>query len=231
MNSLIPFLALLGSYVLASFPSGVVIGKLFYQKDVRQFGSGGTGMTNVYRTFGLKAALAVFVLDLSKSVLPVYLTGLAILSWSTLAFDTPFLGEVSLFLAGLGTTLGHCYPVFAQFKGGKAVSSGGSYMLMTNWVIAVTSIVFFIVMIRVKKIVSLASILGYGLGVILSILFAFIPALTTIGFWNGMASGWFYPVSLSVIYAILLWRHKENIQRLLQGKELDFKAKKQKQSV
>jgi acyl phosphate:glycerol-3-phosphate acyltransferase len=231
MNYLIPILALVVSYLMASFPSGVVIGKVFYKKDVRQFGSGGTGMTNVFRTFGIKAALAVFVLDLSKSILPVLLASLAMRSWTTVGLDDPFLGEVILFLAGLGTTLGHSYPIFAQFKGGKAVSSGGSYMLMTNWIIAITSIVFFVIMIRVKKIVSLSSILGYGLGVLLAVISALIPAISTIGYWNGMEAGWFYPVSLSVIYAILLWRHKENIQRLLSGKELDFKAKKQSKTV
>ena len=227
MNYIIPLLIFLLSYIVASFPSGVVIGKLFFNKDVRQFGSGGTGMTNVYRTFGIQAALAVFVLDLSKGIVPVILAYNAAFVWTSVGIDSSLLGQISVFLSGLGITLGHCYPVFAQFRGGKAVSSGGSYMLMTNWVIALTSIAFFVIMIRVKKIVSLSSILGYGLGVILSIVFAFTPALQSLGYWNGMnEAGWVYPASLFVIYLILLWRHKENIQRLLSGKELDFKSKK-----
>lgn len=228
MNYLIPVLAFLVSYLFASFPSGVVIGKVFYGKDVRQFGSGGTGMTNVYRTLGIKAALAVFVLDLSKGILPVLLTYQAAFVWTSVGVEVLLLGQFAIFLSGLGTTLGHCYPIFAQFRGGKAVSSGGSYMLMTNWFIAIISVTFFVIMIRVKKIVSLSSILGYGLGVTLAVVFWLVPGLNALGYWNGMnEAGYFYPLSLLVIYAILLWRHKENIQRLLAGKELDFKAKKQ----
>lgn len=227
MNYLIPLLIFVGSYLFASFPSGVVIGQVFYKKDVRQFGSGGTGMTNVYRTFGIQAALAVFVLDLSKGIMPVLLAYQAAFVWTSVGIDLPILGQLSVFLSGLGITLGHCYPIFAQFRGGKAVSSGGSYMLMTNWVIALISIAFFILMIRVKKIVSLSSIVGYGLGVTLSLVFIFIPGLNTVGYWNGMQDAtWMYPTSLFIIYLILLWRHKENIQRLLSGKELDFKTKK-----
>jgi glycerol-3-phosphate acyltransferase PlsY len=111
-------------YFAASFPSGVIIGKVFFKKDIRLLGSGGTGLTNVLRNFGKNAAIAVFILDLLKSTMPVLLAASIAFQWTSVGVDTPFFGQLMLSLAGLGTTLGHCYPIFAQFKGGNDVDFG-----------------------------------------------------------------------------------------------------------
>jgi acyl phosphate:glycerol-3-phosphate acyltransferase len=218
-------LSFLVGYLAASFPSGVVIGKLFFKKDVRLLGSGGTGMTNVFRNFGRNAAITVFILDLAKSTLPVVFGASLAYTLTNVGQNDPFIGQSIIYVAGLGTTLGHCYPIFAQFKGGKAVSSAGSFVLMTNWILALVGISIMLIILKTKKIVSISSITGYFVTFVLS-LFLFIEPLSTIGMWNHAQSGWFYSLAIFVLWLIILYRHKENIQRLIRGEELDFKKKK-----
>ncbi len=223
-NLALTFVPMLIGYLLASIPSGVWIGQLLYQKDVRKLGSGGSGMTNVYRNFGKFAATLVFIMDLTKSILPVWIASMFVFQWTSLATQYPFLGQLAIMLTGIGTGLGHCYPIFAQFRGGKAVSSAGSFMLMTNWIIALVGLAMMLTIIKVKKIVSIGSILGHLFAVCLTMLL-WIPALSEVGMWNGVQSGWLFTLTNLLIWFLLVFRHKENIQRLLAGRELDFKKK------
>lgn len=224
-NLALTFVPMLIGYLLASIPSGVWIGQLLYRKDVRKLGSGGSGMTNVYRNFGKLAATLVFIMDLTKSILPVWIASLFVFQWTTLATQNAFLGQVGMMLTGIGTGLGHCYPIFAQFRGGKAVSSAGSFMLMTNWMIAFIGLAVMLTIIKIKKIVSIGSILGHLFAVLLTFIL-WIPSLSEIGMWNGAQSGWLFTLTNFLIWLLLVYRHKENIQRLLAGQELDFKKKK-----
>lgn len=223
-NILLMVVPMVIGYLLASIPSGVWVGQLLYRKDVRKLGSGGSGMTNVYRNFGVGAAVIVFIMDLSKSVLPVLIASWFAFAWTNLASDSPMLGQLCIMLTGIGTSLGHSYPIFAQFRGGKAVSSAGSFMLMTNWLIAFIGLGVMLTIIKVKKIVSIGSILGYLFAVLLTLLL-WIPSLATLGMWNGVESGWLFTLTTFILWLFLVYRHKENIQRLLAGKELDFKKK------
>lgn len=218
-------LSFLVGYLAASFPSGVVIGKLFFKKDVRLLGSGGTGMTNVFRNFGRNAAITVFILDLAKSTLPVVFGASLAFSITSVGVSDPLIGQLIIYISGLGTTLGHCYPIFAQFKGGKAVSSAGSFVLMTNWILALIGISIMLIILKAKKIVSIASITGYFMTFALSLLLLIEP-ISSIGMWNNAESGILYSLSIFVLWLIILYRHKENIQRLIRGEELDFKKKK-----
>jgi glycerol-3-phosphate acyltransferase PlsY len=222
--SLVPMVI---GYLLASIPSGVWVGQLFFKKDVRTLGSGGTGMTNVLRNFGKPAAAIVFTMDLLKSTLPVLLASAFLFQWTSIAEADAFLGQISLMLTGIGTSLGHSYPIFAQFKGGKAVSSAGSFVLMTNWIIALIGITVMLTIIKLYKIVSIGSILGFLFAVLLTFLL-WIPGWQTIGMWNGAESGWLFTLTTMMLWFILVYRHKKNIQRLLAGQELDFKKKSKK---
>ena len=219
--SLVPMVI---GYLLASIPSGVWVGQLFFKKDVRTLGSGGSGMTNVLRNFGKPAAALVFMMDLLKSTLPVLIASTFIFEWTMLGGSDAFLGQLSLMLTGMGTSLGHSYPIFAQFKGGKAVSSAGSFVLMTNWIIALIGITIMLTIIKFSKIVSIGSIIGFFFAVLLTFLL-WIPEWQTIGMWNGATSGWLYTLTTLLLWFILVYRHKKNIQRLLTGQELNFKKK------
>jgi glycerol-3-phosphate acyltransferase PlsY len=227
LNTLITFVPMLIGYLLASIPSGVWVGQILFKKDVRTLGSGGTGMTNVFRNFGKTAGTIVFFMDLIKSVTPVLIASAFAYQWTSLGLDEPFLGQVSIMLTGFGTSIGHSYPIFAQFKGGKAVSSGGSFMLMSNWIIALIGITVMIVLIKVKKIVSIGAMTGYFVAVALTMLL-FIPGWADIGMWNRVESGWLFTLTTFIIWLFIVYRHKENIQRLLAGRELDFKKKSTK---
>ena len=224
LNILIIFVPMLIGYLLASIPSGVWVGQLLFKKDVRTLGSGGSGMTNVLRNFGKPAAAIVFTLDLLKSITPVLIASAFAYQWTSLGLDDAFLGQVSIMLTGFGTSLGHSYPIFAQFKGGKAVSSAGSFVLMSNWILALIGITVMLTIIKVKKIVSVGSMVGYLVAVLLSLLL-WVPGLSSIGMWNRVDSGWLYTLTTFIIWLFIVYRHKENIQRLLAGKELDFKKK------
>jgi len=223
-NILIMFVPMLIGYLLASIPSGVWVGQLLFKKDVRTLGSGGSGMTNVLRNFGKPAAVIVFFMDLLKSITPVLIASAFAFQWTTLGLDDPLLGQFSIMLTGFGTSLGHSYPIFAQFKGGKAVSSAGSFFLMSNWIIALIGITIMLTIIKLKKIVSIGSLTGYLVAVLLTLLL-WIPAWSDIGMWNRVESGWLFTLTTFILWVFMIYRHKENIQRLLAGRELDFKKK------
>jgi acyl phosphate:glycerol-3-phosphate acyltransferase len=226
-NILITFVPMLIGYLLASIPSGVWVSQILFKKDVRTLGSGGSGMTNVFRNFGKRAAAIVFTMDLLKSITPVLIASAFAYQWTSLGLEDQFLGQVSIMLTGFGTSLGHSYPVFAQFKGGKAVSSAGSFFLMSNWIIALIGITVMLTIIKLKKIVSIGSITGYVFAVLLTVLL-WVPNWSDIGMWNRVESGWMFTLTTFILWLFLVYRHKENIQRLLAGKELDFKKKSKK---
>ena len=218
------FVPMLIGYLLASIPSGVWVGQVLFKKDVRTLGSGGSGMTNVLRNFGKPAAVIVFFMDLVKSITPVLIASAYAYQWTTLGLNDPLLAQISIMLTGFGTSLGHSYPIFAQFKGGKAVSSAGSFFLMSNWIIALIGITIMLTIIKVKKIVSIGSLTGYLVAVLLT-LFLWVPAWSDIGMWNRVESGWLFTLTTFFLWLFMIYRHKENIQRLLAGSELDFKKK------
>jgi glycerol-3-phosphate acyltransferase PlsY len=223
-NIFITLVPMLIGYLLASIPSGVWVGQIMFKKDVRTLGSGATGMTNVIRNFGKTAGTIVFFMDLIKSVTPVWIASMIAYQWTSLGLEQPFLGQLSIMLTGFGTSLGHSYPIFASFRGGKAVSSGGSFVLMSNWIIALIGITVQIMIIKVFKVVSIGAMTGYLVAVLLTMVL-WIPGLQDIGMWNRVESGWLFTLTTFIIWLFIVYRHKENIQRLLAGRELDFKKK------
>ena len=107
---------LIVAYLIGSIPSGVWVGQLFYQKDIRNFGSGNMGTTNTFRVLGKKAGIVVFILDILKGTLATLLPIIFHLTINPLWF-------------GLAAILGHTFPVFAKFKGGKAVATSAGMLL------------------------------------------------------------------------------------------------------
>ena len=189
--------ALLG-YVIGSVPFALVIGKLFYDTDVRQHGSGNLGGTNTGRVLGKKAGFAVMTLDLLKVTLVVYLT--------MRFFRDPY----ALALSGISAAVGHCYPLPAGFRGGKAVA--GLYgFLFGLWICAgYSAAVFFlplgvfVTVLSLFKIVSLSSVL--------SSLFAAIY----IGMLHVPNS---VKTAVAVFAVLIVLRHHENMVRILHGTE------------
>ena len=142
-------LILLG-YLYGSIPFALVIGKVFYNTDVRESGSGNLGGTNAGRVLGKKAGISVIVLDALKAVIIFYLS-----SYLSLKFN---LNPDIKYIAGLACIFGHCYPIFAEFRGGKAVSTSLGYFLCIEPLYAVVAIVVFLLVLKISKYVSLSSI-------------------------------------------------------------------------
>ena len=192
MNLSILFLG----YLFGSFPSGYLAGKIAKGIDIRSLGSGSTGATNVLRHIGKRAAITVFLIDVFKGVLSILLAKYFLLN---------DLWQVAI---GLSTLIGHIWPVWLNWRGGKAVATGLGIFLGLSWQVGLSTLGIFILMILLFRIVSLASI---------SAAFA-LPLIMFISFNQTSISIPF--LMLSLLATILVtWRHRENIIRLIKGKE------------
>ncbi len=190
---------LLLAYVAGSFPSGLVIGKAFFHKDPRDYGSHNTGATNSYRVFGAAGGLMVLILDAGKGMLGVYL------GQQAGAMMVPEYQIYMMILGGLLALVGHSCSLFLHFKGGKGVATGlGIILFLAPWE---TLIVFAVwaVIVALTRIVSLGSIVAAVLVPITMYFFAEPMPVTVFGL-------------LAAILVVV--RHKDNIIRLMQGKEL-----------
>ena len=156
-------LLLLIAYLLGSIPSALWIGKLFYKMDIRQHGSGNLGGTNTFRVLGKKAGLAVTTLDILKGTAAVLLLLL------------PFFENTNVhpLIPGILAVIGHMYPVFAHFKGGKAVATSGGVVLAYNWPVFILSLVAFFIVLKLTKMVSLTSMIVAVVGFLYSIYLLF----------------------------------------------------------
>ena len=192
MNLLILFLG----YLFGSFPSGYLAGRLTKGIDIRSLGSGSTGATNVLRHIGKRAAITVFLIDVFKGFISILLAKYLLLSDSW---------QVAI---GLSTIIGHIWPVWLNWKGGKAVATGLGIFLGLSWQVGLATLGVFILMITLFRIVSLASV---------SAALA-LPFIMFISFENSNISLPFLVVSLLAM-TLVVWRHRENIVRLMKGIE------------
>lgn len=183
-------LILLG-YLYGSIPFALVIGKVFYNTDVRESGSGNLGGTNAGRVLGKKAGISVIVLDALKAVIMFYLS-----SYLSLKFN---LNPDIKYIAGLACIFGHCYPIFAEFRGGKAVSTSLGYFLCIEPLYAVVAIVVFLLVLKISKYVSLSSI---STALIVLCITPFLAVSITA------------KLCMLVAVILLVYRHKDNIKRI-----------------
>ena len=192
-------LILLLAYLFGSVPWALVVGKVFYKTDIRNHGSGNLGGTNAGRVLGKKAGAAVIVLDALKALLSVALAKALNMS------------DTVCVLAGLFCCAGHCFPIFANFKGGKAVATtvgyviGLSILITHEFVImALIPIATFLIVLKTTKYVSLSSMVAIGVAA----LCAFIAQDNIV-----------ISLSLVVLWVFVCYRHKANIIRLKEGTE------------
>ena len=179
------------AYLLGSIPSGLWIGRKFFKIDIRQHGSGNLGATNSFRILGKKAGSIVLLMDLLKG------------SISILLLKQMDLHGVSPLIIALFAVIGHTYPLFANFKGGKAVATFAGVILAYQPVLFLIGLGIFILTLAISKMVSFTSMLTISIGVLLSLYFQDM-VLTTIAL-------------LADIF--IIYRHRTNIQRILNGTE------------
>ncbi|MBP3398814.1 MAG: glycerol-3-phosphate 1-O-acyltransferase PlsY [Erysipelotrichaceae bacterium] len=187
------------AYLFGSIPWALVIGKTFYKTDIRKHGSGNLGGSNAGRVLGKKAGVAVIALDALKGLISVALA------------KTLNMSDTICVLAGLLCCVGHCFPVFAGFKGGKAVATTVGFVIGISVLIAhefvgmcVLPIVSFFIILKLTKYVSLSSMCAIGLAAVCAFIFQ-----------NNLVIS----LSITVLWLFVCYRHKANIVRLKEGTE------------
>jgi glycerol-3-phosphate acyltransferase PlsY len=197
------------AYLLGSVPSGYVLVRIFRHQDIRQSGSGNIGATNVLRSGGKGLAAATFLMDMLKGCAAVWLGGvIGHLLASGAAPDN------MRALAALFAVLGHIFPVWLGFKGGKGVATGFGVFLVAAPLAALAAISVFIVVLALSRYVSLASILGAA-------------SFPLFAWWLGYGDRLPFFIAVQVAVALLLTvKHHQNIRRLLAGTESRLGAKK-----
>lgn len=205
------FFVLIISYLLGSVNFGIIISKLIHKRDIRAFGSGNAGATNVYRTFGAKSGVIVLFGDMAKGIIAILLAQLAIKYFGA--------ADYTLYFAGLLCVLGHMFPVFFKFKGGKGVATTTGIILFTEPLVFIIVFIVFFLIAFLFKYISLASIVAaaaYTLGVMLLVCIEQ-PVLEML----------IIRIVVSfIIGSLIIFSHRENIKRIKDGTEKKFKVRR-----
>ena len=193
------------AYVIGSINFSILISKKMAGFDVREKGSGNAGSTNVLRAVGARAALITLICDIFKGIVAILI---AVLIGNIVGnTDKSLLVQI----AGILVIVGHTFPVFFEFKGGKGVATALGVLLITNWKIGLICLIFALILIAITRMVSVGSMAA-------AILF---PVLTIFVSENFIvpATGFKYLVYSLIIAAIVIFNHRENVQRILNGTE------------
>ena len=197
---------IVSGYLLGSLNTGIIISRLAYKEDIRNFGSGGTGMTNMLRTYGKPAAAATFLGDGLKAVIAAFI-GMIFFGSSAIAVATyagPYVG-------GLAAVLGHAYPIYYKFKGGRSVAATFFMVMCTEPIVGLICIAIFMIIAWWTKYISLGSIMSVVIYPLI------LNRLTGSGLHNVIAI---------VITLLIVYFHRENIKRLGAGTENKLNLRK-----
>lgn len=192
-------------YLLGSLNAAIIVSKYKFHDDIRNYGSGNAGLTNMGRVFGKQGALLTLFGDISKQFISV-LIGIIVY------------GELGAYIAGLFCMLGHIAPIFYHFRGGKGVLTAATMVLMIDWQVFLIAFVIFVVTVLITRYVSLGSVIGGfalpGIVYASAVMRGSLPSLPALGF--------------SIFIGLLLiFMHRSNIRRLFEGREnkLTFRKK------
>ena len=191
------------AYFLGSINFAIIISGKKYKEDIRDHGSKNAGMTNMMRTYGKKAAVLTLVGDALKAIVACFI-GYVIM------------GSLGAYAAGLFCMIGHVFPIFYGFKGGKGVVTAAATVLMTDWLVFLILLALFILMVAIWRYISLASITCM-------LLYPLILSFTTKIFLQRISPFILFSVLMA---ALIIGKHWTNIQRLREGKESKFSFKK-----
>ena len=194
------------AYFIGSISFSVIFSRKFAGFDVREKGSGNAGTTNVLRTAGTKLALLTLLCDILKGVVAILIAIIACKIWKDID------GTLLKYLAGFFAILGHTFPIFFEFRGGKGVATALGVLITLNWKIGLICLIFAVIIIAFTKMVSVGSILAAVLYPILTIF---------------MSDFKFSTVLVSVFIALLvIFNHRENLKRIKNGTENKLSFKK-----
>ena len=197
-------ICLIVGYFCGCISMGYFVGR-FYHMDIRTKGSGNAGTTNVLRNLGKIPALITFAGDLVKAIIPILVIRLVF---------TPEQWYLWCLYCGLGVVLGHNYPFYLGFRGGKGIAATAGLVLSVNWIMAICGIITFFTTFFVTHYVSLGSLLVY-VGIVIEVI-----VLGQNGFFHMTQPHLYELYAVAIFLAVLaFWKHRENIKRLLSGTE------------
>ena len=188
-------------YLLGSINPAILFSKIFYHEDIRSYGSGNAGSTNVLRTYGKKMAILTFSCDLLKAAIAVVFGSLLLTN------------EIGGAIAGFFVIFGHSFPIFHKFKGGKGVACAAIVVLMMDWITFLILLVVFVGVVLLSKMVSLGSVCGMGLYPIV------LTAFTGV---NGGAK----PLFAVLTAVLVIFMHRKNLKRIYNGEESKISLKR-----
>lgn len=201
------------AYLIGSINFSIILSKRMAGFDIREKGSGNAGTTNMLRAVGKKAAVITLICDILKGVVSILI---AVLVGKIIKnLDNALLVQ----LAGIFVIIGHTFPVFFKFKGGKGIATALGVLLMINWQIGLICLIFALVLMSLTKMVSVGSIAA---AILFPILVAFIDQNYIVPTSN---SNWSYLVFSIIVSLLVIFNHRANVQRILNGTEnrLSFK--------
>ena len=241
INILVGIICLIIGYLFGSIPTSIIIGKVFFHQDPRDYGSHNPGGTNAGRIWGKKVGLIVIILDMIKAILPIW-GAFLILAYVPFGGFTYYgtaqnyidgnilnfaLKYPAYWLVALGCMIGNSFPLFTGFKGGKGVATYCGIAIGTCWGITIIGAIVFFVVLKIKKYVSLASICTVWTGWLLAVIWNILIALKVIPIeWFGFITygnllivDWVFVIYLALASTLVTYRHHQNIARLIQGEE------------
>lgn len=204
------------AYLIGSINFSIILSKKMAGFDIREKGSGNAGTTNMLRAVGKKAAVITLICDILKGVVSILIA--VLIGKITKSLDNN-LNALLVQLAGIFVILGHTFPIFFKFKGGKGIATALGVLLITNWQIGLICLVFALVLIALTKMVSVGSI---SAAILFPILVVFIDQNYIVQTSN---SNWSYLVFSIIVALLVIFNHRANVQRILNGTEnrLSFK--------
>lgn len=203
-------------YLIGSISNAIIVSKLFAKEDIRTKGSGNAGATNTFRNYGKLMGGIVFILDALKVVISI------MIAWSIKKYSgVEWLSGIVLQIVGFSVIVGHIWPIFFKFKGGKGAACTFGLVLMMNWPVAILGTIAFITTVSLTKKVSLGSMIAATVVIPFQIAFAFIPYMNDP--WANPVMRdmpwWVDTITLLLVDIVVIIKHIPNIKRLINGNE------------
>ena len=241
-NISVSIILLIFGYLMGSIPNAIWIGKVFFGKDPRDYGSGNAGGTNAGRVFGKKVGVIVILLDSLKMIIPLYIAW-AILTFVPIYNGRPLLNSMTeiyvegkndaiiswpiYWLVAIGVSLGHCFPLYAGFRGGKNVSSSVGILVAAGWLYWLIPALVFLGLLKIKKYVSLSSITGSWTASLISWIWAILIMTGVVkgnmtwlvNYGPLLNCNWVFALVLTLCAIMVTILHRSNIKRLIEGNE------------
>lgn len=222
-------IAVLAAYLISSVNTSIIVTRIVLHKDIRSMGSGNAGFTNVLRCVGKAPAIVTFIGDFLKGIISVTIA--YFLMFGVQGANADIYRGYLMYIAGLFAVVGHTFPIYYKFKGGKGVVTTFAVMFMTDWRMSVMALLIFAVFFMITGIISVCALINAVAFPVNTIVFKFLDYNNVTAAISPMPSPSISFILFSaaitfIIGLLVIFRHKENIQRLANGTEKKIKAKK-----